>query len=401
MARYTVGLIYGGKSVEHDISIRSATSLYRQLTASGHNVVPLGITLEGIWYLQEPAHGSDWEVLPMVADNAHLLDVCPGRGIFVQASHKKLPIDVCFPITHGTNGEDGRLQGLLELLDIPYVGCDPLSSAIGMQKSLAKHIASAFQIPVVPAVVMDTDDIAYLAGTVPEASLRMRGMLAIETPAQGFPIAQNNPLEGFLQYLLKNLGKDILLKPDNGGSSVGVTVLRNPTSHELLAALESVGRYCQTILIEQLVTGMVEIECAVLERNGTRLISQPGVVIDPAHDVEGFLSYRQKYEAAQCAYMEIPAPVPPHVAAKLHTFSETLAQAFGVHGFARIDFFYMPKTGQIYFNETNTLPGMTGTSHYPRLVATLGYDWPGFLQILLDDALLEYGKRKRIIYGET
>jgi D-alanine-D-alanine ligase len=394
-----IGLLYGGESVEHAVSIRSATNLFQQMVLAGHQVVAIGIADDGQWYLQDTSglQASDQLPLDTTADNR--LQLLPGVGIGDCHRGGLLDLDLCFPITHGNYGEDGRLQGLLEILGVPYVGCGPLTSAIGMHKNLAKQFAKNCGIPVVPSTSLSNTDYEYLNGTSSIASPLLLHSLSEESDVQNRPsLRSRTALSRLVNHLQDTLGSSILLKPETGGSSVGVVALKQYNETTLLEALQEVGRYSETILIELLVTDMVEVECAVLRKGGVLEVTKPGMVVDPLGKDSGFLTYGRKYSENRSAYMDIPAPIPLESSKTIRQYSKNLCEAIDVRGFARVDFFFRPDTRTIFFNEINTLPGMTAQSHYPRLIEAAGYSWPDLLDILFASALEERRKHRQLTY---
>ena len=399
MSTRKVGLLYGGKSVEQAISIRSATNLYQQMVEAGHQVIAIGIAGDGQWYLQETSGLQDSDQLPLRVKAENRLLLLPGIGICTQLDKEKLDLDLCFPITHGNYGEDGRLQGLLEILELPYVGCGPLSSAIGMHKELAKQLAKCCGIPVVPSTILSNTDYEYLNGTSSTASPMLLRTLSIESEMQNRPpLRSRTALTRLMNHLQDTLGSSILIKPNTGGSSVGIVALKQYNDTILLEALKEVGRYSDTILIELLVTEMVEVECAVLQKDGSLEVTKPGMVVDPLGKDYSFLTYGSKYSDTRSAHMDIPAPIPLECSKTIRQYSKNLCEALDVHGLARVDFFFRPDTRAIFFNEINTLPGMTAQSHFPRLIKAAGYSWPELLDILFSAALDEHRKRTQLVY---
>jgi D-alanine-D-alanine ligase len=395
-----IALLYGGRSVEHEISIRSATNLYHHMKTAGYRVILIGISREGAWYLQDVESLDPAGVLPLEVDETKELSLVPGKGIFRKDNPVRLDIDLCFPITHGTNGEDGNLQGLLELLRLPYVGCGPLASAIGMNKHLAKQMAKDLGIPIVPFALLCRDDADFLAGISQNASPQLMHSLAIE--AQTIDTSHSRPKSvaaRYIKFLQDTLGNSILLKPNNGGSSVGVVALQQYDEEVLIQALRTVGQYGNIILIELLVTDMIEIECAVLKKKDMIEASKPGMIVNPLATKSEFLSYGRKYEAGESrAYLNIPAPVPHDIVKTVRNHAKTLAENYGVSGFARVDFFYRPENHSIFFNEINTLPGMTAESHYPKLIEASGYTWLQLFEILFTDAIEKHTTQNRLSY---
>ncbi len=395
-----IALLYGGRSVEHEISIRSAANLYRQMKAAGYQIILIGITREGVWYLQDGVSFENPEVTPLEIEKKKELCLLPGKGIYLMDCSAPLDIDVCFPITHGTNGEDGSLQGLLELLRLPYVGCGPLASTIGMHKHLAKQMAKDLGIPIVPFTLLSRDDADFLAGTSQKASQYLMRSLANEAETlDPYHTRPKSVAARYIKYLQDTLGKSILIKPNNGGSSVGVVALQQYGEEVFIQALRTVGEYGNVILIELLVTDMIELECAVLQKNEIIEVSKPGMIVNPLATESEFLSYGRKYETGEKqAYLEIPASVPHDIVKTVRSHAKSLAEHFCVSGFARVDFFYRPQNHSIFFNEINTLPGMAIASHYPKLLEASGCAWPELLGFLFAAAIGKHATQERLTY---
>jgi D-alanine-D-alanine ligase len=285
--------------------------------------------------------------------------VRPGNGLWLTKQNTALPVDICFPVTHGTGGEDGLLQGLLELAHLPYVGCDPAASSIGMHKYTAKLFARDHGVPTLPSIRISADLIGSCTSLGDEQFTSLYTRITTE------------------------LGTSIILKPEDGGSSVGVQVVDPLEPIILLDALRSSSRYTKTVLAESLVKHPMELECALVEHKGTLAASLPGLVVDPVETGSRFLTYEQKYLGSNCAYMQLPAPIAPELAQRIKDMALVVGRAIGVEGYARVDFLYSPETGRIWFNEINTLPGMTAQSHFPILAASIGFDWPALVDALL------------------
>ena len=395
-----IALIYGGKSVEHEISIRSAANLYNQIQGAGYETLLIGISREGAWYLQDSRTFDNPGMIPQTIAITHELSLLPGKGIYCHELKSLLDIDLCFPITHGTNGEDGTLQGLLELLGLPYVGCGPLTSAIGMNKHLAKQMAKELGIPVVPYTLLYGDDADFLAGITQNASPHLMHSLAMEAETLAYSHTRSKSVANrYIRYLQNTLGNAILLKPDNGGSSVGVVALQQYDEEAFIQALRTVGKYSNVIIVELLVTEMLELECAVFQKNDMLETTKPGMIVNPLSSESGFLSYGRKYETDdKRAYLDIPAPVPYDIVKSVRNYAKTLAENLGASGFARVDFFYRPENQSIFFNEINTLPGMTAESHFPKLMEACGHTWPQLLEILFSAALRKHAIYERLSY---
>ena len=371
-----VAVLYGGKSVEHVVSCRSAVTICKHLVAHNHTVIPIGIDREGRWSLQEEDIWQSEACLPSTFREKGEIVVLPGRGLKLTTQKNFLPLDIAFPVTHGSGGEDGLLQSLLELAEIPYVGSNPTASAIGMHKHLAKIIVQQAGISTLPSVLCALRDMQqWRDDTDPQFLL-------------------------FFQTVIKKLGQSIIVKPEDGGSSVGVSALTASSPQGLWNALQSALQYTQLVLLEPFLEEVQEIECAVVCSDGTMTASTPGLVINPERQENPFLTYEQKYLALHQAYLQVPAPIPEHVLVEISQQAKVVAEVVGVSGYARVDFFREPKTGAIWFNEINTLPGMTDKSHFPALAETMGFTWGSLISTLLEEGFIAYGARtSRQVYA--
>jgi D-alanine-D-alanine ligase len=320
--RIRLALIFGGRSGEHEISIRSAESIKRALDPTRYSLAEYFIDKEGKWHPGplSPEPGAN-----------------PG-------------IDVVFPALHGTFGEDGTVQGLLELAGLPYVGSDVLSSAAAMDKAVTKKLCLQAGLPVVPHVVLS------------------RMALTPNIPF-GFPM---------------------FVKPANLGSSVGIRKVKN--SHELTQALEYAAQYDRKILVERGVIGR-EFECGVLGSTETKA-SVPCEVI-PSQE---FYTYEDKY-LLEKARIELPAKLSAEQTSEMQRLAIACFDAIGCEGMARVDFLMEAATGQIYINEINTIPGFTSISMYPKMFEYSGIPYAELLDILIESALRRAESRLQTQYS--
>ncbi|MFA5448726.1 MAG: D-alanine--D-alanine ligase [Sphaerochaeta sp.] len=344
-----VALIYGGRSTEHLVSISSAKNVYRSLIASAHQVISIAITLEGEWYLQagEPSEA--------IERNSPVL-LLPGKGLCV--GKERLAIDVAFAPTHGQGGEDGDLQGLCRLCAIPLVGCDTLSSSVGMYKMATQSLCLQAGIPTIPTLL----------------------------------ISSHGHIDPSLfEQATAHFGKDLFIKAEASGSSVGVYALPDASFTAFKEAIGQARQFSERVLIQPMVRPLIEVECAVLERrDGSLVVSEPGRVVDPGSSTVGFLDYHHKYSAQGGAYMALPSGLEEDVVEQIKEYAQRTFETIKGSGYARIDFFVSGTT--IYMNEINTAPGMTEQSHWPVLMAHAG--WP--LSTALDELLtgaVEHNKR--------
>lgn len=331
----TVAVICGGPSVEHEVSLWSAKNIVSACIEAGYSVRVIYVKRTGEWLLVDAVPS---DVKSVVGAPVSLL---PGRGLMV--AEAKLEIDVIFPIIHGTGGEDGTLQGALELLGISYVGCGVLGSAIGMDKVMTKRLAEQAGIPVAK----------YL----------------VATPAQRPDFASVN----------KTLGLPVFVKPASLGSSVGVSKVTNQAEYS--RALKQIFALDNKALIEAAVKGR-EVECSILEGHEL-LISGVGEVTT-THE---FYSYKAKYLDEKSVTISVPALIPSSILKIIQAYSRKIAAQCDLHGLSRVDFFYVEKTDEVILNEVNTLPGFTAMSMYPRLWAQEGYMPKKLVKTLIDNAL--------------
>jgi D-alanine-D-alanine ligase len=333
------------------------------LRAKGYEVVPVGITRGGRWLMQgdphallrSPSADTEGEGLTSAFKPAQASE--DGRRELVPGATGAAfpPVDVVFPVLHGPFGEDGTVQGLLELAGVPYVGCGVLASSLAMDKIACKELLQAHGVPVVPfRAIMRTS-----WEKDPEAAL---------TKAE-------------------ELGYPLFVKPANLGSSIGVAKAHD--RQELAEALANAAQYDRRILVERAVPSPREIECAVLG-NDEPQASIPGEVV-PSND---FYDYAAKYIDGK-SDLRIPAPLPPSVADQVRELSVTAFKAIDGAGLARVDFLLSAETGELYLNEINTLPGFTAISMYPKLWEATGIPYDELVERLIDLALERQQEKDR------
>jgi D-alanine-D-alanine ligase len=318
-----VAVIYGGRTGEHEISHRSAKSIIEALDAEKYKVLHYVISKQGKW--------SPRPIVPEPGGNAG--------------------IDVVFPVLHGTFGEDGTVQGLLELADLPYVGAGVLASAVSMDKEMMKRVAKERGLPVVEYVVMQ-------AGGEPPCG---------ELP---FPV---------------------FVKPANLGSSVGISKARN--CEELKAALNLAASYDRKVIVERGITGR-ELECAVLG-NESPVAAMPCEIL-PSRE---FYDYDDKYLLDQ-AQTVIPADLSPEQTAELQRLAVECYRAVECEGMARVDFLLETATGKLYINEINTIPGFTSISMYPKMWEYCGLPMPKLIDRLIELAIERHAAKQRLRYSK-
>lgn len=394
MKKLRVGVLFGGRSGEHEISLLSAASVLNAIDKTKYDVVPIGITKEGLWVTaghaeallqgkQEPralragdpdttssaavlAQGSAI-VIPPVPAKTSRASIAPFQTGATEMSRRwtdhSIQVDVIFPVLHGTFGEDGTIQGLLELADIAYVGAGVLGSACGMDKHIMKELFRAADLPLVKhATILRSDW---------EAS----------------PAKARRLIESKLKY-------PVFVKPANLGSSVGISKVRNRA--ELAPAMKEAARYDRKLVIEQGVGGKKrkarEIECSVLG-NDKPAASIAGEIV-PATE---FYDYDAKYldEGSQ---LIIPAKLTKTQTRQVQQLAIQAFQAVDCSGLARVDFLMDPTTEKFYVNEINTMPGFTAISMYPKLWAASGLTYPDLIDQLIQLGIQRHEEKKRNQY---
>lgn len=354
-----VGVIFGGRSGEHEVSIRSARAIVEAIDRRKFDVVPIAITKEGKWL--SPAHSA--KLLP---DAVHALlspgtyDATADIALLGDPSHKGLisleanahaatgeKLDVVFPALHGPFGEDGTLQGLLEMADVPYVGCGVLASSCGMDKVTMKSLFVQAGLPICKYVWF----------------LRSQW--------------RNNPAK-VIRKVTSEIGLPCFVKPANLGSSVGVS--RATDKKSLSKAIDLAAEYDRKIIVEEELVAR-EIECAVLG-NDEPSASLPGeyVVYDEA---ARFLDYTEKYANTGNVSFVVPAPLSKSMTTKIQRMAIRAFQSVDGSGLARIDFFLPRNSGDLVINELNTMPGLTEVSGYPKMWEASGLPFPQLLETLI------------------
>jgi len=366
MKKLRVAVIYGGRSGEHEISLQSAASVIRNLNPDRFEVVPVGIDKEGRWHLNDVKliqAGS--KSLPIFKDAPEV--VLPphpqalSTGLISMGSGKPSQVDVVFPVMHGPLCEDGSIQGLLELAQVPYVGMGVLGSAIGMDKEVAKRLAHERGLPVVPYVSLRKKDWLHS-----KAECEKRVWAELQTP--------------------------VFVKPTNLGSSLGAHKVK--TKSELTAAIDDAFQYDTKVLVEKAISAR-EIELSALEDSKAPhgvFISVPGE-IEPTHE---FYSYEAKYIDEQGAKLIIPAQLSKQQVEECQNLARRVFIALEGESMARVDLFLDKETGKIYFNEVNTIPGFTVISMYPKLLEASGISYSELLTRLVDLALVRHAERSAL-----
>jgi D-alanine-D-alanine ligase len=365
--KISVGLLFGGRSAEHEVSRASAANILRALNPDRYEVSLIGISKDGRWLVCDAGNGGGTGAAALtIPEKAPQIGLVPGgRGDFVVCDGDAagrgavMRFDVMFPVLHGPNGEDGTVQGALELADVPFVGSAVIGSAVAMDKDVSKRLMRDAGLPVVPFITM--------------------------TASSGIDYAA----------AVATLGAtDLFVKPANLGSSVGVSRARS--AQDFAASCELAFRYDHKILVELGVNGAREIECSVLEEaDGEIRASGLGEIV-PASK-HGFYSYQAKYIDADGAALQIPAELPPHQAGRLRELAVEAFRLLGCEGLARVDFFV--KGDELYVNELNTLPGFTSISMYPKLWEESGLSQTDLMDRLIAHAFARH-KRRRALSSE-
>ena len=350
-----VGIIYGGRSGEHEVSVVSAASIFKHLDRTRYDAVPVVIERSGRWVLGGRA--PDVLSAGAVGETPSSEALQPTEPSAAVAGSG---FDVIFPVLHGPYGEDGTVQGLLELANIPYVGAGVLGSAVGMDKAVMKTLFAAAGLPIVPHLtVLRREWVKDAASISKRAADHLR-----------FPM---------------------FVKPANLGSSVGISKAATPS--ELPAAMELAFQFDRKAVVEAAVPNTREIECAVLG-NDEPEASVPGEVIVTHRD--GFYSYDAKYLDPEGASLKIPAEIPAAAAERVRRVSVDAFRALELSGMARVDFLLDGAAGSLYLNEVNTIPGFTAISMYPRMWEASGLPYPALLDRLIALALERHEEKQRL-----
>ena len=364
-SKLTIGVLYGGRSGEHDVSLCSAASVVAALDKSKYNVVAIGIDRDGRWYVQpKPETLADkafGKILSLKKQGLWLVNHFEQKNKLhlynMEAGGKKVIVDLVFPVLHGTYGEDGTLQGLLELARVPYVGVDVAGSAVGMDKDIAKRLLKEAGIPVVPWITLGRQE-------------------------------WQKQSEQILRRVKKELRLPLFVKPLCTGSSVGINKVK--AANELADAIEYAFQFDTRVMIE---TGVDcrEIECAILG-NDEPQASVLGEIL-PTHE---FYSYEAKYLDPDGARMSIPAKLPARLSCAIRKCAVAGFRALNCNSMARVDFFLDKNTGKFYLNEINTLPGFTSISMYPKLWAATDLPYSRLLDRLVGLALERHREKLTI-----
>ncbi len=355
----TVALIFGGKSAEHEVALRSAKNIADAMDKNLFSPVLIGISKEGSWYRfpSDEVFTQNTKIvdsaLPANAEPVALISIQGKPVIYSLKDQSKTKVDVAFPVIHGTMGEDGTLQGLFKMVQVPFVGCGVWSSAAGMDKEIMKRLFTEAQIP------------------------NARYMLL--TPFKHTPF----------QDVVDKLGLPFFIKPANAGSSVGVHKIK--TSQDYEKNLKDAFQFDTKVLAEEFIEGR-EIECSVMGHNQSPQASLPGEII-PQHE---FYSYEAKYIDDNGALLKIPAELSTELVQKLQTLAKKTYQVMGCDGLTRVDFFLRKKDGEFYVNEINTLPGFTKISMYPKMWEASGIGYRDLITRLINLGLEKHQEEQKL-----
>lgn len=369
-----VAVLYGGKADEHSISCVSVGSVLRAIDTDRYDVLPIGITKDGVWIVdgEDPrAWSLNSSPLPTVQETEHsrrvVLDPSAGAlGFMAQNADGSVEslgaVDVVFPVLHGPYGEDGTVQGLLEMMNVPYVGCGVLASAACMDKHYTKVLLSAAGIAVSPGFTLDARKADTVTGTAVEAQVEQEGLT--------WPL---------------------FVKPSRAGSSFGVTKVewsddRGERQARLAAAVQEAAEHDWRILVEQGIDAR-EIECAVLRSTATgeARVSWPGeIVLDSrASNADSFYDFDSKYMDASASHVEVPANLPKETLQRVREVAARAFDAVDGMGLSRVDTFVTPD-GDVLVNEINTMPGFTAISMYPKAWEASGLPYSDLIATLIE-----------------
>ena len=396
MKKLRVGVLFGGRSGEHEVSLLSAASVLQAIDKKKYDVVPIGITKEGRWVTaahaerllkghspetHEPRHlragdpeatsaaavlakGEGVVVPPMPGANHSSLMPFETHSAELHAAHSPIDVDIIFPVLHGTFGEDGTIQGLLELADIAYVGAGVLGSAAGMDKDVMKRLFRDAGLPIVKHVTV------------------------LRSAWRDDPKKVRKEIERALKY-------PVFVKPANLGSSVGISKVHNAS--ELPAAMDEAARYDRKLVVEQGVGGAKskarEIECSVLG-NDDPIASVPGEIVP----IEEFYDYSAKY-LVEGSESIIPARIGRAKQKEVQRLAIASFQAVDCAGLARVDLLMDPRSQKLYVNEINTMPGFTSISMYPKMWAAAGISYPELMDRLIQLGLERHAEKKQNQYS--
>ena len=351
MSKMKIAVIYGGKSTEHEVSVHSAKDVC-DILAKKYEVLKIFIDRQGLWYLQKDCSTKigqeDKPVSPIISKDANLYT----------KDGQHIKVDVFFPVLHGAMGEDGTIQGLFEILDVAYVGCGVLTSAMGINKEISKLMASFYGVPIVPYIKLKKTDKYEIT---------------------------------LLKEAVKQLGYPLFIKPVSLGSSIGVSRVDNP--EEIEKAIQEAFKYDDTLLIEKGIDKAREVFCAVMGNSQGEIHTSLCGELKSTNNA--FFDYEAKYNIIGGCDMFIPAPLDKDLQDKMRKATYDVFKALQGNGLARVDFL-VSQDNKFYFSEINTLPGMSLTSLFPQLMEASSKKYPEVLDILINSALARKEKQKQL-----
>ncbi|MDZ4385005.1 MAG: D-alanine--D-alanine ligase family protein [Candidatus Moranbacteria bacterium] len=348
MKKINLAVIFGGKSNEHEISLKSANEVINSLNADKYDIIPVAIAKNGQWLIGWAGQRYMEANLPKTVQEGGVDAVVieSGAVIFSGEELSKMEIDIVLPIGHGAFIEDGKLQGMLEMLDLPYVFSGTLASALAMNKQKTKLVAKNAGLKVAKEIVLKKGK-KYNVGKI-----------------------------------TAKLGLPVVVKPTESGSSVGINIAK--TAEELAGAIEAAFRYGQEVMLEQFIAGR-ELTVAVMGNRNPKAL--PVVEIIPK--ISTFFDYAAKYQ--QGGSEEVcPADIPEDIRKKSQKYAVKIFQALGCQDLARADFIWSEADNKLYFLEINTIPGMTGTSLAPKAARAQGFGFSEFLDKLIGEGIKRY-----------
>ncbi|HNT50922.1 MAG TPA: D-alanine--D-alanine ligase family protein [Cyclobacteriaceae bacterium] len=349
MNKTRIAILYGGRSVEHGVSINSARNIFQYIDKNRFEPIPIGIALSGIWYKTE--------TVSKEIENGERLSLAlnPEAPLFSTASGKTFSVDLVFPVLHGTDGEDGSIQGLLKAMDIPMIGTGVSGSAMSMSKLVAKRLLKEAGLPVNKFLYSHYADSKQYS----------------------------------FEEVVALIGLPFMVKSSNLGSSVGVSKVKSKADFD--KAVKESYKYDDSILFEEFIAGR-EIECAILG-NAPAQASLPGeIIINKQYE---FYTFDAKYVDGDAVTIDVPAKLESAVAERIREVSRNAYQALGCEDFSRVDLFLTPD-GKVFVNEINTIPGFTNSSMFPMMWKERGISFTDLISKLADFALTRYNKSKRV-----
>lgn len=349
MTKLNVGVIFGGASAEHEVSKLSAVNVLSYLNSGKYNIIPIYVSKDGTWYLYD----GNFAKLPENIEKYCATVTLGKQGILriVGDKVRVLNVDIVFSVIHGKQGEDGTIQGLCEVMGLPYVGSGVLASSICMDKTYTNLVASSFNIPTVPSIVLTEKYLQSLQS-----------------------------LDEVVKEIKSKLGYPCFIKPASSGSSIGTFKVKN--KKEIITAIDEALKIDNKIIVQKFIKCR-ELECAVLEEDDGLIVTPPGEI----QTTDEFYSYEAKYISNESKTI-VPAKVSEEVVNTIRDYAQILFNATLCKGLARIDFF-LDQTGNIIFNEINTMPGFTDISMYPKLLNHVGYSGEVIVSKLIQNAVFK------------